>query len=266
MRGESLAVLKIGGSVITVKDKALTPNNSAIRRLAKEIADSRFSPLIIVHGGGSFGHPIAAKYGIAEGFKDENQMVGFSETHNAMVKLNMLVVEALLDEGLPAFSMAPSSLIITRGGRIQHIYRDPLEQALKFGFMPVLYGDAVFDYDMGFTVLSGDQILSRLATEFGAERIIIGVDVDGIYTVDPKINPKAQLITRLTLNELVNLIDRIGVSRSIDVTGGMMGKIRELMAPAMNGVNILIVNALKPNYIYKALRGEDVVGTRIIRG
>jgi len=265
LRSKGLTVLKIGGSVITMKDKALTPNNSAIKRLAKEIAGSRLSPLIIVHGGGGFGHPIAAKYGIAEGFKDEKQMVGFSETHNAMMKLNMLIVEALLDEGLPAFSMAPSSFIITRSGRIQHIYRDPLEQALKLGFTPVLYGDAVFDYDLGFTVLSGDQILSRLATELNAERIIIGVDVDGLYTIDPKIDPRAQLITCLTLNELVNLIDKIGGSRSVDVTGGMMGKIRELMAPAMNGINILIVNALKPNYIYKALRGEDVVGTKIIR-
>ena len=266
MRGKSLTVLKLGGSVITVKDKTLTPNNSAIRRLAKEIANSGCSPLIIVHGGGSFGHPIAAEYRITEGFKDENQMVGFSKTHNAMVKLNMLIVEALLEEGLPAFSMAPSSLLVTRSGRIQHIYRDPLEQAFKLGFMPVLYGDVVFDYNMGFTVLSGDQILSKLATELGAERIIVGVDVDGLYTADPKINPEAQLITCLTPNELVNLIDKIGGSKSVDVTGGMMGKIRELIVPAMNGVNILIVNALKPNYIYSALRGEEVIGTRIIRG
>lgn len=266
MRNNGLTILKLGGSVITVKDKALTPNTSVIRRLAKEIARSQASPLIIVHGGGSFGHPLAAKYRIAEGFMDRNQLEGFSKTHNAMMALNMLVVEALVNEGLPAFSIAPSSLIITRRGRIQYIHKDLLEEALKLGFIPVLYGDAVLDYELGFTILSGDQILSKLAIELDANRIIVGVDVDGLYTADPKISPEAQLITYLTIDRLESLMGVLSGSRSIDVTGGMMGKIRELKAPVMNGIEVLIVNALKPGNIYRALKGEEVVGTRIIRG
>ena len=94
-------ILKLGGSVITVKDKPLTPNMDAIGRLAEEIAEADVSPLIIVHGGGSYGHPLAAKYKIAEGFKSRSQTLGFSKTHNAMVSLNMLVVESLLNEGVP---------------------------------------------------------------------------------------------------------------------------------------------------------------------
>ncbi|MEM2028413.1 MAG: isopentenyl phosphate kinase, partial [Candidatus Bathyarchaeia archaeon] len=194
------------------------------------------------------------------------QMIGFSKTHNAMISLNTLIVKALLENGLPAFSLAPSSFIVTRGGRVYSFYRDALENAIKLGFIPVLYGDAVFDYDVGFTILSGDQIASRLAIEFNAERIIVGVDVDGLYTADPKMNRDAQLITEIDVDDLKNLVGRVGGSTYIDVTGGMMGKISELMAPVSMGVEALIINALKPNNVYRALKGEEVIGTRIVKG
>ncbi|MEM2092062.1 MAG: isopentenyl phosphate kinase [Candidatus Bathyarchaeia archaeon] len=259
-------ILKLGGSVITVKDKPLTPNMPAIRRLAREIAESQASPLIIVHGGGSYGHPIAAEYKIKEGFKSKSQMVGFSKTHNAMISLNMLVVEALLDEGLPSISLAPSSFIIARRGRIQNLYVDVVEHSVGLGFIPVLYGDAVLDYDMGFTILSGDQIASRLAIDLAAEKIIVGVDVDGLYTADPKVDRGANLITYVTVRDLEGIMGGVGGSKYIDVTGGMRGKIFELIEPIMNGIEVLILNASKPGNVYRALKGEEVIGTRIVRG
>ncbi len=259
-------IVKLGGSVITVKEKTLTPNLTAIRRLAKEIAESHVSPLVIVHGGGSYGHPIAARYGITEGFKDKSRMLGFSKTHNAMISLNMLVIRFLLDQGLPAFSIASSSFIVTKGGRIQFLNKRVLEYAIRLGFIPVLYGDVVLDEDRGFTILSGDQIVSRLAVELNAEKIIVGVDVNGLYTADPKIDPSAQLITCITINDLKRLVGKLGGSRAVDVTGGMMGKIFELITPVMNGIEVFITNASKPNNLYRALKGEKIVGTRIIKG
>lgn len=259
-------ILKLGGSVITFKDKPLTPNMDAIKRLAHEIASSSVSPLIIVHGGGSFGHPLAAEYDIASGLKGRDQMVGFSKTHNSMVKLNMLIVEALLEEGLPAISFAPSSLIITRRGRIAILHRDVLESAINIGFTPVLYGDAVLDHEQGFAILSGDQITSRLAVEFNAERIIFGIDVDGLYTCDPKVSVEARLLTEITLNKIREITLVAGSSRTVDVTGGMMGKIAEIIDPVSKGIEVLFINALIENRVYRALKGEEVIGTRIIKG
>lgn len=39
-------------------------------------------------GGGSFGHPMARKYAVKEGYKSPSQSLGFSKTHQAMVALN----------------------------------------------------------------------------------------------------------------------------------------------------------------------------------
>jgi isopentenyl phosphate kinase len=259
-------MLKLGGSVITMKDRFLTPNTEAINRLAGEIADSRVQHLVIVHGGGSYGHPMAAKYKISEGLREKHQLVGFSETHNAMISLNKIIVKALIDKGLPAFSISPSSFILTRHGRIHDFPLEILTNAINIGFIPVLYGDSVLDYEKGFTILSGDQLISVLAVKLGAEKIIVGVDVDGLYTSDPKTNPSAQLIEHVTLGDLGKLVGGVSGSRSIDVTGGMMGKIFELTLPVMNGIEVMIVNALKPGSIRRALSGENVKGTKIVKG
>ena len=83
---KGLTLVKLGGSVITVKEKLLTPNIVAIQRLAKEIAESRVEELMIIHGGGSFGHPLAKQYAIQEGYKDPSQLKGIHKTHQAMLQ------------------------------------------------------------------------------------------------------------------------------------------------------------------------------------
>jgi len=259
----NLIVLKLGGSVITIKEKPLTPNNEAIKRLAKEIKQAETKQLILIHGGGSFGHPIAKKYKINEGFKDAQQIAGFSETRQAMTQLNKIILDALIQAGIPAVTLQPSAFITTDKGRIKHIETEAIQGLLKLGVTPVLYGDAVLDQTLGFTILSGDQLAAKTALQLNAKRIIIGADVDGLYTTDPKADPSARLIQQITPKELEKLQGRIGGSKATDVTGGMLGKTLELIPAVKRGVGAIIVNALKPNNVYKALKDEKIKGTKI---
>ncbi len=221
--------------------------------------------LIVVHGGGSWGHPLAKQYGIKEGYRELSQIMGFSKTHQAMTTLNKLVVDALINHNISAVAVQPSSCIVTKMGRIYVMEERPLTKLLEMGFVPVLYGDAVLDSDIGFSILSGDQLVSSLATRLDVDRIIIGVDVNGLYTADPKVNPAARLIKHITLSKLKNLQHKIEEAKVTDVTGGMLGKIIELMPAIERGIRAMIVNAAKPNNVYKALKGEKVVGTIIER-
>jgi isopentenyl phosphate kinase len=247
--GNKPTVLKLGGSVITDKEKPLTPNLKAIERLAAEISRAKVSPLILVHGGGSFGHPVAERYNIAGGYVDPSQILGFSQTHLAMTLLNSWVMEALISHNIPAVEELK-----------------PLKKMLKLGFVPVLYGDAVLDSEKGFAILSGDQLVSSLAIKLGARRIIMGADVDGLYTADPKADSSAQLISHLTLEELKSLKHKIEGSKATDVTGGMLGKIQEVKLAIEHDIETAIVNATKPLRVYKALKGEKVIGTIIEKG
>jgi len=257
-------VLKLGGSVITVKDEPMTADHESIQRLCEEIRTAWPTPLIMVHGGGSFGHPVAEKYGIARGFTSERQVSGFARTHQAMVTLNTIIVDTLLELGVPALSVTPSSFIITRDARIDSVDLEVVGRLVVRGILPVLYGDSVLDRTAGFSILSGDQIAVRLAVDTGASCLIFGVDVDGVYTSNPKLVSEARLIEQLSLEKLDGYV-KIGKSLTTDVTGGMLGKIDEARTAVEAGVEVQIVNAKRPDVILKALRGEPVKGTILTR-
>lgn len=252
-------VLKIGGSVITRKEKPFAANLSTIRRLAKEISQATVSQLILIHGGGSFGHPLAKQYSIKEGYRgDAPQALGFSKTQEAMMTLNKFVLDALIQHNIPAVTISPHSCIVTKSGRIAEVMEQPLKMLLKEGFVPLLHGDAVLDSDLGFTILSGDQLAASLAISFNAERIIMGIDVDGLFTSDPKRDASASLIRHCTLRELRIIEKQIPEANITDVTGGMLGKIMELIPTIEKGIPVIIMNAAKAKNVYKALKGEKV--------
>lgn len=258
-----LIILKIGGSVITDKNGELAARTQEIDRLAEEIQTASVKSLIIVHGGGSFGHPSAQKYAIKDGLKEDSQKIGFSETHHVMTVLNGLFMDSLIWHEVPAVSITPSSCIITENGRIKHFEDSPIRTLLKLGFIPVLYGDAVVDSKLGFTILSGDQLVSSLAMRFNAERIVFGVDVDGLYDADPKVEKTAKMFRHLNPEELKEIQNKLCKPTACDVTGGMFGKVAELLPAVEQGIPVTMVNASKPGYLCKALEGKAVEGTVI---
>jgi isopentenyl phosphate kinase len=89
------------------------------------------------------------------------------------------------------------------------------------------------------------------------------VDTDGLYDADPKVEKNSKLYTHLTVSELENIKSKLGGSTAADVTGGMLGKVSELIPAVAQGIPVTMVNAVKPNRVYKALMGEAVEGTVI---
>ncbi len=249
--------------MITDKNEELVARTQEMNRLAKEISDSNVENLIVVHGGGSFGHPLAKKYTLNEGLKEYSQKIGFAETHHVMTVLNGLFMDSLVWRDIPAVSVTPSSCILTQNGRVNRFEDAPLKMLLKIGFLPVLYGDAVLDSEMGVAIVSGDQLISVLAIRLNAERVIVGIDEDGLYDADPKAGKGAKMFEHLTLAELRKLQSKLGEPKTCDVTGGMLGKVTELLQIAEHMVPITIVNGTKSSYVYRALRREKVIGTLI---
>jgi len=257
-------ILKIGGSAITDKTTEEMPRTEVINRLAEEIKRADLDNLIIVHGGGSFGHPVAQRYGIKEGYNDDpTKKQGFAETHHTMTLLNGLVMDAFIVHEIPAISIAPSSCFVTENGKIKFFDETVLKSIAKMVFTPVFYGDAVFDDKLGFTILSGDQLVAYLAIKYKAQKIVLGVDTDGLFDCDPKTNPNAKPYKHLTLAELKQIQPKLGKAAGTDVTGGMSGKIAELIPAIEQGVHVTITGATKGLSIYRALTDQSVLGTEI---
>jgi isopentenyl phosphate kinase len=265
-----MIILKIGGSILTNKDAPESEvDTESLKRIALEIKaslDNSPKDLIIVHGAGSFGHPPAKKYRIGEPFDESEypiKRIGFCETQNAVKKLNMFICEAFIDEGLPVVAVPASSFMTATNKRITEGNLVSFERYLSKGFIPVIYGDVVLDNELEICVISGDQLIQYLAMNLNPERVILGTDVDGVYNKNPKTHDDAIFFDRFTsLSDL----DTLEGTTNVDVTGGMVGKIKELLYLADLGIESKIINAEVEDNIFKVLENEEVKGTVISRG
>jgi isopentenyl phosphate kinase len=247
--------------VITDKRKPFRVKKTVLTRLARELSKTK-RRLVVVHGGGSFGHPLAAKYKIAQGYREKKQLKGFTATHRAMERLNSEVVKALERAGLPAIAIQPSAIAVVRDGELLKMEVRPIKKLLELGLVPVLYGDAVPDLRKGMCILSGDRITSYLAEVLRASRVIVGVDVDGVYASDPRKCGKPELLKKITPSDW----NRLFFSRHEkikDVTGGMENKVKELLRLAKMGIESEIVNANRAGVLEKMVGGAKGLGTVI---
>lgn len=260
-----MIILKIGGSALTIKDaKTPTLDGKNLERIAHE-ASYYNDDMIIVHGAGSFGHIYAQQYKIGDkpiAPKDDYKIEGMCIIQSSMQLFNHKIVTKLQEKGIPAIGLKPSSFIMTRNKRIDVFDTNMVKRYVDEGFVPVLYGDAVLDLndDIKFAILSGDQIITHLAKELQCNRVILSSDVDGIYTDNPKNNPDAELIEIVTRDTQLKVTEN---KNQADVTGGMMGKINELLALADEGIESQIINAEVEGNIQQAVSGQKVKGTII---
>ena len=265
-----MIILKIGGSILTNKDSKTSEVDAAsLKRIASEIKasmDNSPKQLVIVHGAGSFGHPPAKKHKIGEKFAESEypqKRLGFCEIQNEVKKLNMFICEAFIDEGLPVIAVPASSFITATNKRITEGNLDLFKSYLAKGFIPVIYGDVVLDEELEFCVISGDQLIQYLAINLNPKQVILGTDVDGVYDKNPKTHEDAQFFDKFTSLED---LDTLEGTTNVDVTGGMVGKIKELLFLADLGIESKIINAEVKDNIFKVLEDEDVKGTIISRG
>lgn len=259
----SLVVLKLGGSAITNKDRASSVNRPLLEEIAKEIAGIK-TKLLLIHGAGCFGHPIAKKYSIHRGYREHGQLRGVAETKLSMLSLTMTITEALANCNVPVVPFLSSSCMVADGGRLVRIDIDPFRMMLDLGLVPLCSGDVVADLKMGFSIVSGDQIAIYLAEKLNATRVIFGCDVDGVFDSDPKKNPDAKLIRVITPETLKNQMGFVGESTDTDVTRGMLGKIKESTSFVSHGGEVIIINLRRPLSLTKVLQGEDIPCTRFL--
>jgi isopentenyl phosphate kinase len=252
--GKIMIIVKLGGSAVTDKSKDFTPRLEVIENVASQLSDIT-DPLVLVHGGGSYGHPLAKEYSLHKGFSDTRQLSGVSQTRYSMTQLNQIILSILLRHGVNAVSVQPSACFVCRSKRISGAFLEPVTGLLALGCIPVLYGDVVTDLEMGFCILSGDQIVSYLAGALNPRKVIFGLEVDGLYTEDPR-SEGARLVKDITFADL----ESISAGEVGDVTSGMKGKLQEISR--ISEIEVDLINLTRETTLIRAVSGE-VDGTRI---
>ncbi|MEM3987902.1 MAG: isopentenyl phosphate kinase [Sulfolobales archaeon] len=252
-------IVKLGGSVITVKDKFKALRTDVAKRLVSELSryykeSGESARVVVIHGGGSYGHPIVKDCVSKYGFIDRDCYV---ETADSMDTLNYVLKKYALAAGLPVVSLPPRSFCtISSKNPVCHI--EALATLLYKGLVPLTYGDVITS-DKGFEVISGDTLAWYIARELRIGEIVFVTDVDGLYDSDPKTNPGAKKISRASIDEVLGFLSIS--SSKVDVTGGMMRKLYEGRVLGLRNVKVKIVSGFIENNLYSALTSDNFVGS-----
>lgn len=217
-------VLKLGGSVITEKDRPETLDGASLDRAADAVAGALSAGdvdrLVLVHGGGSFGHHHAAEHGVTttEGTHDA---VGTVAIHAAMKTLNQFVISRLHARDVNALPVHPLSAASRDDAGDLTLPLSQVETMLDEGFVPVLHGDGVAHAGEGVSILSGDELVTHAARDLDADRVGVCSTVPGVLDADGAVVPE--------ITSFEDVADVLDGSEATDVSGGMAGKVRELL-------------------------------------
>ncbi len=212
-----LFIMKLGGSAISDKSKPLSYREDWVQGLGRLLlasirAGNRF---VLIHGGGSFAHPLALAYGLSR-YRDNEQLIGVSLTSAILHYLSMKITMTLTRAGLPIYPLRTGSIYVIRNGKPQLLI-SPIHvlELLGRGIVPMMYGDVV-PSEEGFSIISGDDIMLDLSLKLRPSAAVFLTDVPGI------LDSNGNLIRELTSSSVINERGTGG----IDVTGGLMKKVR----------------------------------------
>ena len=103
----------------------------------------------------------------------------------------------------------------------------------------------IFGAGMGMPYFSTDTTAAQRALEIGAEVVLMAKAVDGVYSADPKVDPKAELYTQITHREVIEqglkVADATAFSLCMD-----------------NQMPMLVFNLLTQGNIARAVSGEKI--------
>jgi len=237
-------VVKLGGSLITEKDKPYTIAWDRLSRAARIIGTyyRRYAEeglrLVVVHGGGSYGH-----YAVHEA----RQKVVIDQLDVARIQLVMnelaiKVARSLIEEKVPVTIIPGHALCPKRKGRCN---LSLLIENVVRGMVPLTYGDGI--YNEGVVIISGDDLAILAASAINADCLVFVSNVPGVLDEDGVVIPHVSSPNQVP--------DLTGTSNRVDLTGGMKAKVEKALSFSRDyeDTRIFIVDL---EGLEKLLRGE----------
>lgn len=179
------------------------------------------------------------------------------------------IMDVGLDLGMPTGVLAELSAKISEqnaimvalllaqwgGTRIHQADLLELPTLLRLHQLPVIHGTppyGLYEHPArtgGIPPHRTDTGAFLIAEVMGARSCILGKNVDGLCTSDPRMDPGAELIPEISAGELIAMdLDDLVLERMV----------LELMLEAVHVREVRIVNCTVPGNVTKAVRGENV--------
>ncbi|MBI4715059.1 MAG: glutamate 5-kinase, partial [Nitrospirae bacterium] len=235
LKGVRRIVVKIGSAVLTAPSGGL--NSRRIQRLAREIGAlrDRGHDVVLVSSG-------AVAAGMKHLMREEGRHGIVLKQAAAAVGQSQLM--GAYEKVFGRLKVTVAQVLLTRedlGDRTRFLNaRNTLMTLLEYGILPIINENDTVAVD---EIRFGDNdVLAGLVTRLvDADLLIILTDMDGLYTADPRVQPKA---TRIPLVRGIGPeIERIaGTSKSREGTGGMASKVQTAKNVALCGLPTLILS------------------------
>ena len=246
-----MILIKLGGSIITNKEKPLSARKKTIENISKNLKKIK-EPFIIVHGGGSYGHYWSVKYDMHTK-EQKYDLRGVAVIKNSMIELNKIILDSFLKNRLNPYALPPTDFMI--GNKPDTKKVKEIEKISKSGLIPVTYGDALWYGQNKTYILSGDKIMTYLAKILRPKLCIFVLNENGLYS---------DFKSKKLIYEFKDKHPSI-TENKMDVTGGMTRKVQEATRISKMGMNVFFVNGNKPERIVKAIKNGKLEGT-LFRG
>ena len=247
-------VIKIGTSTLTHSTGNL--NIRRMEELCKVMSDIKNAGNeVILVSSGAIGMGVG-KLGLLERPKDV-------PTKQAAAAVGQCELMYFYDKIFGEYHHIVAQLLITNEDILSEErhqnFSNTLNRLLELGALPVINeNDTVGTKEI---VIGDNDTLAAIVAEcVDADLLILLTDIDGLYTADPRNNPDAQLIHRITMldDSVMALAGGTGTNRG---TGGMVTKLQAAKICMNCGCDMVIANGNNANNLYDILDGKDV-GTK----
>ncbi len=172
----------------------------------------------------------------------------------------MMVYQKLFAE----YNQIAAQVLLTKNNMVDDSTRynaqNTFDELIKLGTIPIVNeNDTVSTSEIPFVDNFGDndRLSAIVAALIGADLLILLSDIDGLYSDDPRHNPKAEFIG--LVREITPELLEMGKSTSgSDVgTGGMAAKLAAARIATDSGSDMVIYNGDDIDGIWQIVSGEE---------
>ncbi len=175
-----------------------------------------------------------------------------------------LIAGKLNDKGYTARSWQGWQVpIFTRGNysqsRIVNISKKNIFKFLRAGGIPIISGFQGINSENRITTIGrggSDASAIMIAKFFKAEKCIIYTDVEGVYTTDPRVVPKAKKIKKISYEEMLEMAS----------LGAKVMQPHSIQDARLNRINIEVRSSFKNVPGSLITKRKNILNSNIIRG
>ena len=248
-------IVKIGSGVIS-KDGQL--DREVVRNIVDQIAalHEEGTQIILVTSGA---------VATGRGLLTPNERIDSIVQKQVFAAVGQVKLMAIYADLFAKHSCTCAQVLVTKGDfRDRQHYanmKNCLENLLQSNVIPIVNeNDVVAITELIFT--DNDELAGLLASQVGAEALIILSSVAGVLKGDPK-DPTATVVPEIDFKKDPSFEDYISAEKSSTGRGGMRTKFGVAKKLAMEGITTHIANGKQPNVLGELLAGKPI-GTRFV--